>query len=270
MVSAIKQGARPVTGLLAMPFAVLTLAIAGCSDQAGLGPNGLQPAATGSLNTSSQPKRPFNPFSEAEDTTVAQREVIKNPTVAEVMQPGPLPEMAMGRADAPVTIIKYASLTCPYCRKFQIDTFPELKRRYIDTGKVRFILREFPIGFQSGAATVALRCAPPSKYFDLYDRFLRQQGKWVSQEVRTEPIFQIAKQVGVTRTQYEACRKNQGMIDGLKAVKDRGRTLGIIGTPNFFVNGRLYKQVLTMADIRSLVDEQPGTGARVAGTAPAR
>lgn len=227
------------------------LVLAGC----GGGTSGLggQPPG-GGLTGASAPKQTFNPFGEAQESIGGPREIIKNPTIEQVMQTGPLPEMALGRPDAPVTIIKYASLTCPYCRKFQQDTFPELKRAYIDTGKVRFILREFPIGFQSGAATIALRCAPPERYFDLYDRFLKQQGKWVSQEVRTEPIFQIAKQVGVTRAQYEACKQNQSMIDGLKAIKDRGRTLGIIGTPNFFINGRLYKQVLTMSDLRALID----------------
>ena len=86
------------------------------------------------------------------------------------MQPGELPEMALGRTDAPVTIVQYASMTCPYCRQFQRETFPVLKREYIDTGKVRYVLREFPIGKQSGLATIALRCAPPRQVF----RALRQ------------------------------------------------------------------------------------------------
>jgi len=162
--------------------------------------------------------------------------------------------MALGRTDAPVTIIKYASLTCPYCRKFHLETFPQLKREYIDTGKVRFIIREFPIGFQSGAATIALRCAPPEKYFELYAKFLEQQAKWVSQEVRHDPIFRIASQVGMTRAQFDVCYQNQGMIEALKQIKDRGRTLGVIGTPNFFINNRLVKSVIGMKEIREMVD----------------
>jgi protein-disulfide isomerase len=106
--------------------------------------------------------------------------------------------MALGRADAPVTIIKYASMTCPYCRRFQLEAFPVLKKDYIDTGKVRFIIREFPIGKQSGLATVALRCAAPDKYFALYDKLMAQQTSWVSQEVRPDPIFKVAAQVGMT------------------------------------------------------------------------
>ena len=206
------------------------------------------------------------PQSEMNDATVGPREVIANPTVAEIMQTGSLPEMAYGRADAPVTVIKYMSLTCPYCRKFHQEVWPELKKRYVDTGKVRFIYREFPIGKTSGNATIALRCAPPAKYLDLYGKFLGQQATWVSQEVRPDAIFAIAAQVGMTRGEFDACLKNQPMIDGLKWVKDRGRTLGIIGTPNFFVDGKLVKRVLSLADMSAMIDAAlAGKGGATAG-----
>ena len=191
---------------------------------------------------------------ETNDATTGPREVIANPSVAEVMQTGPLPEMAWGKADAPVVIIKYMSLTCPYCRKFHQEVFPEIKKRYVDTGKVRFILREFPIGRTSGTATIALRCAPPAKYLDLYGKFLDQQATWVSQEVRPDAIFKVAQQVGMKREEFDLCLKNQGMIDGLKWVKDRGRTLGIIGTPNFFVDGKLVKRVLTAPELSTMIE----------------
>ena len=170
------------------------------------------------------------------------------------MTPGPLPEMALGKPNAPVTIVQYASLTCPHCKAFHATTFPQFKREYIDTGKVRYILREFPIGMQSGNATIALRCAPAGKYFELYGKFMEQQSSWVSQEVRLDPIFAVAKQVGLTRAQFDACYQNQGLIEALKAIKDRGRTLGIIGTPNFFIGNKLVKKELTIADIRAEVD----------------
>ncbi|HEY7669726.1 MAG TPA: thioredoxin domain-containing protein, partial [Hyphomicrobium sp.] len=135
-----------------------------------------------------------------------------------------------------------------------LETFPLLKKEYIDTGKVRFIIREFPIGKTSGAATIALRCAKPEKYLELYGKFLEQQPAWVSQEVRLDPIFKVASQVGMTRQQFDACRENQAMIDGLKWVKDRGRTLGVIGTPNFFVGSTLIKKVLSVEEIRAMVE----------------
>ena len=227
---------------------------------------------TGSIDVSAPPSqegaRKFDPFNPTAETSSPLRQVIANPTVAEIMQPGPLPEISVGRADAPVVIVKYMSLTCPFCRQFQASVYPELKRTYLDTGKVRLILREFPIGFQSGMATIALRCVPKERYVELYGRFLSQQARWVSQEVRRDPIVEVAKSVGLTRSAFDACIENRALIDGLKAIKDRGRTLGIIGTPNFFVDGRLVKKVLTMAEIRELVE--PALAARVANAAPRR
>ena len=106
-------------------------------------------------------RRASTPSTTAPPPTSAGREVIANPSLAEVMQPGELPEMALGRTDAPVTIVQYASMTCPYCRKFQVETFPVLKREYIDTGKVRYILRRVPDRQAVGARhhRAALRAA---------------------------------------------------------------------------------------------------------------
>ena len=253
----------------------IAAALAGCS---GEGPtlggliNTGEPSATAGLPAGTTADASgYNPFNEQPASAVGRREIIDNPSIAEVMQPGELPEMALGRADAPVTIVQYASMTCPYCRQFQRETFPALKREYIDTGKVRYILREFPIGHQSGLATIALRCAPADKYFVLYDKLMAQQPAWVSQEVRPDPIFKVAAQVGMTRAQFDSCRENRGMIEALNRVKERGRTLGVIGTPNFFVQGKLVKTVIGIKDIRDVVD--PILAGRVAaseGAAKAR
>jgi len=208
-----------------------------------------------------QASEPFNPFADNSTTTGGGRQVIAQPTIEEVMKSGTLPEMSFGRSDAPVTVIKYASLTCPYCRQFQRDVFPRLKRNYIDTGKVRFIIREFPIGRSSGNATIALRCAPPEKYLDLYSRFLDQQSAWVSQEVRLDAIHKVAAQVGLSRAEFDACLANQDMISGLNWVKNRGRTLGVIGTPNFFVQERLVKKVLSYDELTAMIDPLLGMAA---------
>ena len=246
---------------------IVAVALAGCTGEAitlGSIPIGDGPAALqGSRATPDVTA--YNPFNESPTASVGRREVVENPSIAEIMQAGPLPEMSLGRKDAPVTIVQYASMTCPYCRQFQIETLPLLKREYIDTGKVRYVLRaEFPIGKQSGLATIALRCAPPDKYFVLYDKLMRQQATWVSQEVRPDPIFKVASQVGMTRTQFDSCRENRGMIDALNGIKERGRTLGIIGTPNFFVEGKLVKSVIGIKEIREMVD--PILAGRVAAS----
>jgi protein-disulfide isomerase len=246
------------------------LALAACTNSGApaIGGGSAGPAAV----TNDAPSGGIGSLNEIPDPTAGARQIIQNPTLAEVIAPSPdLPEMALGRDDAPVTIIKYMSLTCPHCRAFHRDVFPQLKREYIDTGKVRFVLREFPIGKTSGTATIALRCAAPDKYFTLYGKFLEQQASWVSQEVRLDPIFAVATQVGVTRPEFDRCLQNQAMIDALKRVKDRGRTLGIIGTPNFFIQNQRVKSTLTMAEIRSKVDPLlSGRPAATANAVPAR
>ncbi len=250
------------------PRLVITLWVltaAGCSGEqpslaTGGNPVGLSAdqATSGSAFPEATGEKPHlgasSPFAGATETTPGGRQIIAAPTVADVIMTGVIPEMSLGKATAPVTMVQYASLTCPHCRAFHANVFPQFKREYIDTGKVRYILREFPIGQQSGNATIALRCAPPEKYFALYGKFMEQQSDWVSQEVRLDPIFTVAKQVGLTRAQFDACYQNQAMIEGLKWVKERGRTLGIIGTPNFFIGNKLIKKELTMADIRAEID----------------
>lgn len=252
--------------LTALVPCICALLLAACT-------NSGAPAIGGnSVTTSKDNPAGYNPLTDTPDPTAGARQVIENPTLQEVLAPDPdIAEMALGRADAPVTIIKYMSLTCPYCRAFHRDVFPQLKREYIDTGKVRFVLRDFPIGKTSGTATIALRCARPEQYFSLYGKLLDQQASWVSQEVRLDPIFAVAQQVGMTRPEFDSCMQNQAMIDALKRMKDRGRTLGIIGTPNFFIQNQRVKSTLTMADIRSKVDPLlNGSPAASANAVPAR
>ncbi|KAB2850096.1 MAG: thioredoxin domain-containing protein [Hyphomicrobiaceae bacterium] len=179
---------------------------------------------------------------------------IEKPTLADIAKPGPLPERFLGRRDAPVTIYYYASLTCPYCRAFHAKGLPELKRLYIDKGKVRLVVREFPIGKSAGTATIALRCAEEGKYFRLLDRYLAEQGSWVSQEVRHDAILAVAKKEGMTEQAYNSCLANQSMINGLKAVKERGRQLGVIGTPSFFVEETRLKPNPSLEDMKAAID----------------
>ncbi len=181
---------------------------------------------------------------------------IEPPTQEELLRAGPLGDRALGNPNAPVTVIEYASLTCPHCRNYHANVFPKVKQAYIDTGKVRYIVREFPIGRSAGNAAIINRCAPPEKYFTLLDAFLARQAEWVSQDVRLDAIYGVAKSTGMSRETFDKCLANQAMIDGLNEVKQRGRRYGVVGTPTFFVNGRKAQGAITFEEIKALIEPQ--------------
>jgi protein-disulfide isomerase len=188
--------------------------------------------------------------------TQSTDKALNQPAPEELLRDGPLGERSLGSKTAPVTVIEYASLTCPHCASFHRDVFPRVKREYIDTGKIRYIVREFPIGRTAGAAAIINRCGPEEKYFTLYGEFLARQKEWVSQEVRHPAIFEVAKRTGMSRETFDKCITNQTIIDGLTEVKERGRKFGVIGTPTFFANGRKAQGVVTYEEFKALVDPQ--------------
>ena len=168
-----------------------------------------------------------------------------------LMQPGPLGEMAQGDEKAPVTIIEYASMTCPHCAAFHASTYPELKKRYIDTGKVRFIFREFPLDQLALAAFLLARCAGPDKYFPMIDTLFQQQKEWVIQKP-LGPLMAIAKQAGMSETAFNECLQNQKLIDGIEDVRQRGIKLKVESTPSFFINGKQMR-VFTIEDFEKAI-----------------
>jgi protein-disulfide isomerase len=154
-----------------------------------------------------------------------------------LMQPGPLGDMALGDAKAPVTIIEYASMTCPHCAQFHATTFQEIKKRYIDTGKVRFIFREFPLDQLALAAFLLARCAGPDKYFPMIDTLFQMQKEWLIQKP-LGPLLAIAKQAGMSEQAFNECLQNKKLIDGIEEVRQTAMKLNVQSTPSFFVNGK--------------------------------
>ncbi len=173
---------------------------------------------------------------------------------AKLMKAGPLGEMALGDEKAPVTVIEYASATCPHCANFHKGTYKELKKKYIDTGKVRFLFREFPFDNASLAAFMVARCAPKDKYFPMIDILFAQQRKWTGQgaDVRGE-LFNIARLAGFTEKSFEECLKNEDVAKGIIAVRDAGMELGVASTPSFFVNGVLMKGNNNLAQFDAMI-----------------
>jgi len=175
----------------------------------------------------------------------------------ELMKPDALPDMTIGDAKAPVTVIEYASMTCPHCAHFDEVTFPELKKRYIDTGKVRFILREFPLDNLAAAAFMLARCAgkdDPAKYFALVDTLFRQQAQWAVKEP-IPPLKAIAKQTGFTEATFNACLADQKILEGIEKTRQRAiDRFKVHSTPTFFINGTVHEGAFGVDDMAKLID----------------
>jgi protein-disulfide isomerase len=173
----------------------------------------------------------------------------------DLMTPGPLGDQALGKDDAPVTIIEYASMTCPHCANFHETTFPELKKRYIDTGKVRFIFREFPLDSVAATAAMLARCSGKDKFFPLVEVLFQQQNTWAVSPPASPlpPLLAIAKQAAFTEESFNACRKDQKVLDGIKWSFDRGSRLGVQSTPSFFINGKLSAGGMTIEQMEKLI-----------------
>jgi len=172
----------------------------------------------------------------------------------ELMAPSPLGEESQGDPKAPVTLIEYAAVTCPHCAEFFLKQFPELKSKYIDTGKVHFIFREFPLNALDVAGFMLARCAGNDKFFPVVDTLFEKQRDWVVQKP-LEPLLAIAKQAGFTKESFDACLTNQKIEDGVKWVRERAAAkFGVSGTPTFFINGKKYTGNPTAADIGKQID----------------
>jgi protein-disulfide isomerase len=183
------------------------------------------------------------------DTAAAQTSTGGDVSMTDLLVPGPLGDEIQGQADAPVTIVEYASMTCPHCSHFHETTYPEMKKKYIDTGKVRFIFREFPLDPLAAAAAMLARCAGKDKFFPLIDAFFAQQKDWVVQKP-LQPMFAIAKQAGFTQQSFDECLANQQLLNNLEEQRTRAtQKFNVNSTPTFFINGKTVRGALTPEEL---------------------
>lgn len=174
--------------------------------------------------------------------------------MAELLKPGALPDMSMGKEDAKVTIVEYASMTCPHCAHFTENTFPELKSKYIDTGKVRFIFREFPFDPRAEAGFMLARCSGDN-YFAMIDVLFKQQANWAGVDNVKDALLQLAKLGGFTQESFDKCLTDQKLLDQVRAVQKRGADeFKIDSTPTFFINGKTYKGALSIDELSAVID----------------
>jgi len=170
-------------------------------------------------------------------------------SVLELEAKGPLDDIPMGSPTAPVTIIEYASMTCPHCAAFAVNTFPKLKEKYIDTGKVKYIMREYPLDSLAAAAFMLARCAGPEKYYPLIETLFAEQQKWAVKEP-IPPLLAIVKQAGFTQQSFEACINDKDLLAKVQQMRNRGKEkFKVDATPTFYINGERYPGALAMEDL---------------------
>ncbi len=175
--------------------------------------------------------------------------------VDQLMAPGPLPDIVQGSISASVTIVEYASMTCPHCAAFHETAWKDLKAKYVDTGKVKFILREFPLDPLATAGFMLARCAGPEKRNAVVDQLFSQQKTWAFVDKPIEPLLELVKGLGFTQADFETCLKNQELYDQVNGSRDQAaEKFNVDATPTFFVNGRKLTGENAIADFDAVLD----------------
>ena len=174
--------------------------------------------------------------------------------MAKLLEPGKGKEMVEGKADAPVTIVEYASVTCGHCAAFYNETLPSIREKYIKTGKARLVFREFAYDPRAQAGYMLARCAPEDRYFPMIQVLFEKQMEWAAASDALPPLKKIAAMAGLDDNAFEACLKNQSVLDEVKSSFERGKEFGVTSTPTFFINGKKYEGELSVDDMSSVID----------------
>jgi protein-disulfide isomerase len=155
----------------------------------------------------------------------------------------------LGNPDAPITIVEYASLTCPHCAHFANEVLPELKTKWIDTGKAKLVLRDFPLDEPALRAAMIARCAPRDRYYAYVDTFFAAQDKWVMARDYREALARLVKLGGMSKDEFDNCLKNTALEN--KIVEERlaaSKELDVNSTPTFFINGTKFAGAPTVEE----------------------
>ena len=175
--------------------------------------------------------------------------------VGDLMAQEALPDIVQGKADAPVTMVEYASMTCTHCAHFHETTYPTLIKNYVDTGKVKFILREFPLDPLATAGFMLARCEGPDKRNAVVDLLFDTQKNWAFVDKPLESLEGILKQTGMGKDKFEACLKDQKLYDQVNEIRDRGaQKFGVSATPTFYVNGTKVTGELNPETLAKVLD----------------
>jgi protein-disulfide isomerase len=165
-------------------------------------------------------------------------------------------DMVMGAANAPVTIIEYASLTCPHCARFHTETLPKLKSEYVDTGKVKFIFRDYPLDRVALAGAMIAQCSGPDRYFTFLDVLFRQQASWTrgSEQDAMTSLRRLARLGGMSDAQIDSCLKDKKVQDAIVAGSVAGQQqFQVRSTPTLIINGERHSGALSLAEIEKII-----------------
>ena len=168
----------------------------------------------------------------------------------------PLSVRALGRDDAPVTIVEHSSLTCSHCADFHADTLPKIKEAYIDTGQVRLVFEDFPLGRLALGASMVARCVAEERYFGMLDTLFRTQRSWASSPQPLAELERLARFAGLTSDEFVACLDNRALLQGIQErAQGAQRAHGIESTPTFLVNGRKVVGAVPFEAFKAVIDD---------------
>ncbi len=164
-------------------------------------------------------------------------------------------DIVMGDPDAPVTVIEYSSMTCSHCARFHTDTLPALKEQYVDTGKVKFIMREFPLDNLAGAASMLARCVSQDKFYPFLDMLFETQAQWARAQDPVQELRQITRIAGFTEERFNQCLTDQEALEYVQQVRDEGdRKYDIRSTPTFIINGQKLQGAQPIERFQAVID----------------
>jgi protein-disulfide isomerase len=151
-------------------------------------------------------------------------------------------DRVLGKPDAPITIVEYASMTCPHCAHFDKDVLPGLKKKWIETGKAKLVLRDYPLDEVALRAAMMARCAPPERFYPLIDTLFETQDQWALAKDWRGALEKTARLAGISKKDFDACLANKAMEDQVAQSRLIAATqLGVESTPTFFINGTKFQ-----------------------------
>jgi protein-disulfide isomerase len=229
---------------------VVVLAVAGFVAYRQLGPDAAPEQAATTETTAPAPVAETPAADPAAEAVEAPKgEPVPEPTITP-------DDHVMGVAEAPVTIVEYASLTCPHCAAFHTQTLPELKSAYIDTGKVRLVYRDFPLDRVALAASLLTRCVPEERYFAMLDVLFKSQDSWAGSTEPAQALSQIGRTGGLDQAKIDACLADQATTDKIVAgIQEAQNQFKINSTPTLIINGTKYSGALSFAQMEAVLKD---------------